>query len=69
MYVCVCNAVTDSDIRAAVDGGARNLRQLQAETGCGTGCGRCTDAARQELDDVLAEQASFLRIDSLPALA
>jgi bacterioferritin-associated ferredoxin len=51
MYVCVCNAVTDSDIRTAVADGVRNLRQLKRATGCSSTCGCC----RQEVVDVLQQ--------------
>jgi bacterioferritin-associated ferredoxin len=55
MYVCVCNAVTDSDIRKAVDDGVRNLRQLSQMTGCSTTCGCCKDMAVEVLKQSLAE--------------
>jgi len=57
MYVCVCNAVTDSDIRNAVSDGVRNLRQLKRATGCGSTCGCC----RQEAVDVLQQALSEKR--------
>lgn len=45
MYVCVCNAVTDREIRAAVAGGARSVGDLSMLLGVGAGCGCCRDAA------------------------
>ena len=54
MYVCICNAVTDSAIRQAVNEGARSLRDLSARTGCSTQCGRCVPVAREVLDAALA---------------
>jgi len=56
MYVCVCNAVTDSDIRKAVEGGVRNLRQLKQTTQCGTRCGSCTEMSTQVLQQALSEK-------------
>jgi bacterioferritin-associated ferredoxin len=56
MYVCVCNAVTDSDIRNAVDEGVRNLKQLKRTTGCGSGCGCCQDMAADLLQQALSEK-------------
>jgi bacterioferritin-associated ferredoxin len=44
MYVCLCNAVTDREIRGAVKLGARSLGDLQDTLGVATCCGRCTDA-------------------------
>ena len=55
MYVCVCNAVTESAIRTAVEEGARSLRDLSFRTGCSTQCGRCVSLAREVMDDTLAE--------------
>ena len=45
MYVCVCNAVTDGEIRSAVSLGLRSMAELQSTLGVGTCCGRCTDCA------------------------
>jgi len=47
MYVCVCNAVTESALKAAVCSGVRDLDGLQARTGCGSGCGCCRELAAQ----------------------
>jgi bacterioferritin-associated ferredoxin len=58
MYVCICNAVTDSAIRQAVSEGARSLRDLSARTGCSTRCGRCVHTARGVLDEALSEIGS-----------
>jgi bacterioferritin-associated ferredoxin len=47
MYVCVCNAVSDRQVRAAVAGGARSLEDLSLALGVGAGCGCCRDAAQE----------------------
>lgn len=60
MYVCVCNAVTDSDIRKAVDNGVRNLKQLRRTTGCSNTCGSCRDEAFEILQHALAEKRDNL---------
>jgi bacterioferritin-associated ferredoxin len=53
MYVCLCNAVTDSDIRNAVDDGVRNLKQLRQATDCGATCGSCNDMALEVLQQAI----------------
>ena len=58
MYVCICRAVTDSAIRRAVGEGVRSLRDLSAQTGCSTQCGRCVHVARDVLDEALSEIGS-----------
>ena len=45
MYVCICNAVTESQIRAAAESGSADLWQLQSVLGVAAGCGTCLDAA------------------------
>jgi bacterioferritin-associated ferredoxin len=54
MYICICNAVTESSIRQAVRDGARNIFDLIGRTGCSTQCGRCSDLATEVLQDELA---------------
>ena len=49
MYVCICNAITDKQIRKAAKAGTRDLWALQAELGVGTNCGSCKEVASQIL--------------------
>ncbi len=50
MYICMCNAVTDHDIRREVANGVRTFGELQARTGCGNGCGCCHEEAKATLE-------------------
>ena len=58
MYVCVCNAITDKQIRKAAESGVRNVRDLQRQLGVATGCGSCMEAA----SDILRESRQQSRI-------
>jgi bacterioferritin-associated ferredoxin len=49
MYVCVCNAVTDNQIRAAYCEGACSMRELRQRLGVDGCCGRCAPCARDVL--------------------
>ncbi len=49
MYVCVCNAVTDKQIRQACENGACTMEDLSRELNVATCCGRCQDCARKIL--------------------
>ena len=51
MYVCICRAVTDREIREAARDGARSVRDLRNRLGVASGCGRCAVEAR----DILTE--------------
>src|SRR3546814_1780266 len=51
MFVCVCKAVSDRQIRRAVrEDGVTSLRELAKLHGVGTGCGKCVPHARALLD-------------------
>ena len=55
MYVCVCNAITDREIRAAAELGARTLDDLSATLGVATCCRKCSDCARKVLADAVVD--------------
>jgi len=46
MYVCVCNAVTESEIRQAMELGAQSLQDLKHSLGVAANCGKCASSAR-----------------------
>jgi bacterioferritin-associated ferredoxin len=53
MYVCICHAVTDRQIRECVDRGARSLFDVQCRLAVGGCCGSCQEAAKQVVDEHL----------------
>lgn len=55
MYVCICQSVTDREIRRQAEMGVRSFAELQASTGCSTCCGCCEGEARQVLNAAVAE--------------
>lgn len=55
MYVCVCNAVTEKQVRAAVQEGVYSLRELSAKLGVATCCGCCAKLASQIVDEELQQ--------------
>lgn len=66
MYVCVCNKVTDHQIRRAVDDGIDTLDALSRELRVATCCGRCKDCAKRVLNQARAEQFA---LDDMLAIA
>ncbi len=42
MYVCICNAVTEDDVRSCIASGACSPREVKAACGMKPGCGTCT---------------------------
>ena len=67
MYVCLCNGVTDRQIREAAEAGCRTMSELTMRTGCGASCGSCIDLATQLLDEVRAVRALPLPVLSQAA--
>jgi len=62
MYVCVCNAVREADIKEAVSKGARSLTCLQEQLQVSTCCGSCAPDAQECLArymDEPLEQTGF----------
>ncbi|MGA9342575.1 MAG: (2Fe-2S)-binding protein [Rhodanobacteraceae bacterium] len=67
MYVCICNAVTDHAIRDAARAGVATVGELSRRTGCGDGCGSCSDLAAEILDDALRSRAFELPLIAVAA--
>lgn len=53
MIVCVCNNVSERQIRRAVDSGLTTMPQLREELGVGTCCGKCHSCAKTVLRECL----------------
>ncbi|MBL8471031.1 MAG: (2Fe-2S)-binding protein [Rhodocyclaceae bacterium] len=62
MYVCLCQPVTDRDIRSAVAQGCRSMRDLRTELGCCNQCRRCVKAAHEVLTDALTQKHAHLSL-------
>lgn len=54
MYICLCNGITDRQIREAVCDGAHSLGELRGCLGVASHCGRCADYAEQVLRETLS---------------
>ena len=59
MYVCLCQAVKDAEIRQAVAGGVDDVEQLAEQLGVGTGCGSCRDFAQMLIDEYTGERSLY----------
>ena len=60
MYICLCNAITERDIRNCVEDGACSMRELESCLGVGTNCGRCKPAAREILNESRSSSPAIL---------
>lgn len=58
MYVCLCKAVTDRQIRESVSGGAATYADIRRELGVATQCGKCGQLAKSIIQTTV-KKASF----------
>jgi bacterioferritin-associated ferredoxin len=61
MYICVCKAVTDGQIRTAIDNGICTRRQLVHCFGVGKDCGKCN----KEVSELLKQRSEQNAIYSM----
>lgn len=54
MYICLCNAITEGQVREAAERGARSSEDLAHELGVGLGCGSCVSCAKALLCETIA---------------
>jgi bacterioferritin-associated ferredoxin len=59
MIVCVCNNISDREIRQAVDLGLTSMADLYKELGVGTCCGKCVSYAREVMHEHLEATATL----------
>jgi bacterioferritin-associated ferredoxin len=55
MYVCVCNAVTDRQIRSQSECGRGTVAEIYRALGITVKCGKCVRTAKCIIDDAQAE--------------
>jgi bacterioferritin-associated ferredoxin len=50
MWVCICNAVTDREVRAAIESGASTREAVTAACQAGGDCGACHGMIEQMVE-------------------
>lgn len=58
MYVCVCNALTEDDVRGCVVAGACSTKDVKESCGWKPGCGSCT----KRLSTVISEARTAVEL-------
>lgn len=63
MYVCLCNAITDTDIKQAVmQDGVGNVRDLKAKMSIANQCGKCTQLTQTIIDATIVDESLFKEV-------
>lgn len=57
MIVCVCNNISDREIRQAMELGITSMEELCRDLGVATCCGQCFSCAEEILNEHLAGAA------------
>ena len=58
MFVCLCKAVTDHQIRDAVEVGVSSFEDMQSHLEVGTACGGCTCEVKRVIEEKLKNELS-----------
>jgi bacterioferritin-associated ferredoxin len=53
MYVCICRAVTDKQVKSTLEAGATTVAEVTRACGAGGDCGGCEGAIEDMIDDHL----------------
>jgi bacterioferritin-associated ferredoxin len=67
MYVCVCKAVTDTQIKQAINEGLGSRRELFKCLGVGGSCGKCNPHVKELLNDHSRNQ-SLMQNNANPSI-
>jgi bacterioferritin-associated ferredoxin len=63
VFACICNAVTNDQVNAAIDAGADTVGAVGEATKAGTTCGSCQD----HLEDLIFERCQACPLSRLRA--
>lgn len=73
MYICICKAVSDSDLQQMVQSGARSADDIEQRCGAGGDCGSCRDdiedLVRAHLRNAAASRPQRVAVQSLSLAA
>jgi bacterioferritin-associated ferredoxin len=61
MYICICNAVTERQVKECAQSGVASVDDLTAQLGVGAGCGRCRECAATLLKELAASTLQTAR--------
>ena len=67
MYICLCKAVSDKAIKQEIASGACSMRDLKANLGVGSQCGKCVNQASAILHNELVKQCHDVNDLAKPA--
>lgn len=64
MVVCICNRISDHQIRDAIHEGASGYHDIRTNLGVGNCCGQCAPYAKELVNDTVS-QLQLAKINQL----
>jgi len=61
MFVCVCHAISDREVRSAIEGGATTREAVTRACRAGGDCGAC----HQTIEDMIEDHAPLVAASAL----
>lgn len=52
MYICICNAVSDVQIKQCIQQGAQTIHEVRCLMGVGSCCGKCIPMAKALIHEI-----------------
>jgi bacterioferritin-associated ferredoxin len=65
MIICLCEGLSETAIRRAVDQGSRTVQQLAASCGAGRNCGSCGCDLKRIISEAIAPEAAELEAEEV----
>ncbi|WP_127782409.1 (2Fe-2S)-binding protein [Rhodococcus sp. X156] len=62
MFVCICHAVTETDVELVIENGASTEEEVGERCYAGTGCGSCLDRICDLIDAGTRRERMLLKL-------
>jgi len=60
MYICICNQVTESQVREEIERGSETVRQLRENLGVTSQCGKCGKCVKKCIKEYKTAEQELL---------
>jgi bacterioferritin-associated ferredoxin len=64
MYICICNGITEEDVKTAVATGHKNNKEILKKLGVGDNCGVCLIDAIEKFTTEMSSMSKESKKDS-----
>jgi bacterioferritin-associated ferredoxin len=61
MFICVCHAISDREVRSAIEGGATTREEVTRSCRAGGDCGACHQTIEEMIEDHVVPASALVR--------